>query len=61
MARRERWSQLRREGSVIRGRSRRVKERRTKQRQEVPRVKVAWPCEDTLAACTTRGVTVMPL
>jgi hypothetical protein len=34
---------------------------RTKLRQEAPRVKVAWPYEDTLEACTTRGVTVMPL
>jgi hypothetical protein len=61
MARHERWSPLRREGSVIRGRSRHVKEHRTKQRQEAPRVKGAWPCEDMLAACTTQGVTVIPL
>jgi hypothetical protein len=61
MAWRERWSRLRREGSVIRGRNRRVKEHRTKQRQEAPRVKGAWPCEDTLAACTMQGVTVIPL
>jgi hypothetical protein len=54
-------SRLRREGSIIRGCSERVKERRTKQRQEAPRVKVARPCEDTLEACTTRGVTVIPL
>jgi hypothetical protein len=45
---------------MTRGYSRRVKGHRTKQRQDVPRVEVAGPCEDTLEACTTRGVTVMP-
>jgi hypothetical protein len=32
-----------------------------KQREEAPCVKVARPCEDTLEACTMRGVTVIPL
>jgi hypothetical protein len=35
--------------------------RRTRLRQGAPRVKVFRPYEDTLEACTTRGVTVMPL
>jgi hypothetical protein len=60
-ARRERWPRLRREGAMTRGCNRRVKGHRTKQRQDAPRVKVAWPYEDTLEACTTRVVTVMPL
>jgi hypothetical protein len=34
---------------------------RTRQRQGAPRVKVFQPYEDTLEACTTRGVTVIPL
>jgi hypothetical protein len=50
MARREGWSRLRREGSVICGCSGHVKERCTKQIQEAPRVKVARPCEDMLEA-----------
>jgi hypothetical protein len=33
----------------------------TARRQGVPRVKVVRPYEDTLEACTTRGVTVIPL
>jgi hypothetical protein len=52
---------LRRDGAMTRGHSRRIKGRRTKQRQGAQRVKAVWPCEDTLEACTTRGVTVMPL
>jgi hypothetical protein len=55
MARREGWSRLRREGSVIRGCSGRVKERCTKQRQEAPHVKVARPCEETLEALYDAG------
>jgi hypothetical protein len=38
---------LRRDGAMTHGYNRRVK--------------AVWPCEDTLEACTTRGVTVMPL
>jgi hypothetical protein len=45
---------------MTRGHGKRVKGRRTKQRQGAQRVKVVWLCEDTLEACTTRGVTVMP-
>jgi hypothetical protein len=52
---------LRRDGAMTRGCSRHVKGRRTLQRQDAQRVKVAWPCEDTLEACTTWGVTFMPL
>jgi hypothetical protein len=39
----------------------RVKGRRTKQRQGVPRGKVDLSYEDTLEACKRRGVTVIPL
>jgi hypothetical protein len=52
---------LRRDGAMTRGHSKRVKGRRTKQIQGAQRVKGVWPCEDTLEACTTRGLTVMPL
>jgi hypothetical protein len=52
---------LRRDGAMTRGYNRHVKGCLTKQRQDAQCVKVAWPCEDTLEACTTRGVTVMPL
>jgi hypothetical protein len=60
-ARRERGPWLRREGAMTRGYNIRVKGPRTKQRQDAPRVKVAWPCEYTLEASTAPGVTVMPL
>jgi hypothetical protein len=60
-ARREQWPWLCREGDMTRGYSRRVKGHRTKQREDASCVKVAWLCEDTLEACTTRGVTAMPL
>jgi hypothetical protein len=52
---------LRRDGAMTRGHNKRVKGRCTKQRQGAQRVKAVWPCEYTLEACTTRGVTVMPL
>jgi hypothetical protein len=48
-------------GAVTRGCVGRVKGRCTKQRQEVPRVKMVWPYEDALGACKRRGVTVIPL
>jgi hypothetical protein len=48
-------------GGATRGCAGRVKRRRTKQRQEASRGKVAWPCEDTLEACKKRRVTVIPL
>jgi hypothetical protein len=38
-----------------------VKGHHTRQKQGAPRVKVFRPYEDTLEACTTRGVTVIPL
>jgi hypothetical protein len=54
-ARHERWLWLRREGAMTCGHSRRVKGHRTKLRQEAPRVKVAWPYEDTLEPFVRNG------
>jgi hypothetical protein len=45
--------------AMIRGCCKRVKGHRTRQRQGARHVKVFRPYEDTLEACTTRGVTVI--